>query len=79
MAKKHEGKDKIISLANRLIKAINEQGLSVMNPDISKGFGAFDINVHNYGTNTAIVEVNKICENGGNKFEFKGKPEEGIK
>jgi hypothetical protein len=77
--KKLTGEEKIISLANKLVKAINEQGLSIMNPDIFAGFGGLDILIHRYDTDNPTLLVCKICENGGDKFEFEGKPIEGLK
>jgi hypothetical protein len=73
MAKqKLEGNNKIISLANKLIKAINEQGISVMCPDIAKDFGGFDIVIYGPADEPTTIEVVKLCENGGNSFKFTG-------
>jgi hypothetical protein len=77
--KRLDGPDRIVFLANKLIKEINAQGRSIMNPSISTGFGNLNIYIHWYGTDNPILQICKISENGGDKFEFQGKPVKGIK
>ena len=77
--KRLDGNDRIIYLANKLSKEINTQGYSVMSPSVNQGFGGFDISIHNHGTKTSVVSVHKVCTLGGDRFEFRGKPEEGLK
>jgi hypothetical protein len=73
--KKLTGEEKIISLANKLIKTINEQGVSVMRPDIAPDFGHVDIWIHEYGTEKSSVQITGIV----NGWVFKGKPTKAIK
>lgn len=66
--KKLEGNDLIISLANKLVKAVNDQDKRVMRQDMDTGH--FDVWIHNYGTKNAFIEVCGILEG----WSFKGKP-----
>lgn len=55
---KLDSDERIIFLANELIKEIQDSGKSVSNPLISNGFGSVDIYLHNFdkGSPSLVVE-----------------------
>lgn len=62
--------EKIGYLANELIKELKASGRSIANPEISKGFGSFDVLVHYLGTEREEVLIKNII----NGWEIEAKP-----
>ena len=62
--------ERIGYLANELIKQVKASGRTIAKPDIDKGYGSLDINIHWLGTSNAVMYVGDIA----NKWEVKTKP-----
>ena len=62
--------ERIGYLANELIKQVKASGRTIAKPDIDKGYGSLDINIHWLGTDRAVMYVGDSI----NHWEIKTKP-----
>jgi transcriptional regulator len=58
----------IIHCANELIKAINQSGKTVMNPEVDDGFGNINIYIHQ---NSQLIVEHLTTYNHGTEYEKK--------
>lgn len=71
--KRLDAKEKVIFLANELVKAVQEDGKQFMLPRLSKGFGEFTVYIHCNGTDDPLLRIESILRHWriDGKLDFK--------